>query len=345
MVKKTDDSYYHVRGAIYIPSRAYNAYQMWNDMNQKETIRDMRYAQSLDLNAIRIWVSYEYWLEQPEELKEKFNMFLDMCSQYKIRVMPSLFENCGREGGKEVWVDRNPMTSIALRSPSTNVAQDKAQWTKPQEYIEWFMSNFGEDKRLLAIEIINEPHVKGKNENMDFAVKMLETASKRKKSIPLTIGCINLTHNLFFMEAGLDILQFHENFPQSEKMLENLLIEASVLQRITGKPVWITEWQRVRPSGNGWNNKQITEEEKLPKLRSLAHIIKNYDIGSFFWSLMLKPAYLKPQRLNGTFNGIFHEDGFVYNLDDAKSINDQFNGKELKSKPKWYLEDIKDHQR
>ena len=37
MVKKTDDSYYHVRGAIYIPSRAYNAYQMWDDMNQNST--------------------------------------------------------------------------------------------------------------------------------------------------------------------------------------------------------------------------------------------------------------------------------------------------------------------
>jgi len=36
---------------------------------------------------------------------------------------------------------------------------------------------------------------------------------------------------------------------------------------------------------------------------------------------MLKPAYLVPQRNIGTINGLFHEDGAVYSLEDARAVS------------------------
>lgn len=55
---------------------------------------------------------------------------------------------------------------------------------------------------------------------------------------------------------------------------------------------------------------------------------------------MLKPAYLASQRLIGTFNGIFYEDGAVYSLEDARAIcgNDEFMAIEKKSLPDWVKE-------
>ena len=50
-----------VRGAIYIPAEAYNAPQMWKNFSLAETRRDFGYAQRINLNALRIWASYEYW--------------------------------------------------------------------------------------------------------------------------------------------------------------------------------------------------------------------------------------------------------------------------------------------
>jgi hypothetical protein len=35
---------------------------------------------------------------------------------------------------------------------------------------------------------------------------------------------------------------------------------------------------------------------------------------------MVKPAYVRYMRKRGIINGIFHEDGAVWNLDDAKAI-------------------------
>ena len=55
-------------------------------------------------------------------------------------------------------------------------------------------------------------------------------------------------------------------------------------------------------------------------------------MGNFFWSLMVKPAYLKGQRLKGTVNGLFWPDGSVLSLRDARAISND-NSLELKEEP------------
>jgi DNA-3-methyladenine glycosylase I len=63
-MRRLDSSYFeNVRGVVYIPVRAYNAYQMWRDYSGEVTERDFGYAKSLNFNALRLWLSYEYWLE------------------------------------------------------------------------------------------------------------------------------------------------------------------------------------------------------------------------------------------------------------------------------------------
>src|SRR5690625_2053196 len=54
------------RGAIYIPARAFNTWQQWKHYDQEEIERDFGYAASLRLNALRVWMSYDYWVENPK---------------------------------------------------------------------------------------------------------------------------------------------------------------------------------------------------------------------------------------------------------------------------------------
>ena len=58
-----------IRGAVYVPSEAFNAPQMWKNFSLAETRRDFGYAQEIHLNALRIWASYEYWQMEPEHFK------------------------------------------------------------------------------------------------------------------------------------------------------------------------------------------------------------------------------------------------------------------------------------
>lgn len=335
MVQKILDKDYfnNIRGAVYIPAKAYNAFQMWQDYSSEETGRDMGYAKSVGLNSLRIWVSYEYWKRDRDGFTEKYNDFLNRAHARGMRIMPSLFEHCGVEPSEAALQDRNPETALAVRSPAAEIVKEPVLWGEPLKFVQWFMDNYRDDERLLAIEVMNEPDFE--DNYLGFAKAMLIKADQSRGRIPLTMGSIKLNYNLFFMNYGLDILQTHHNFPQSQDDFLEVLKEAGEVQRITEKPVWLTEWQRIRTGGTGWNGEALESPELVPDLASLAGMVKESGLGSFFWSLMVKPAYLPPQRKIGTFNGLFHEDGAVYSLEDARAIsgNPGFKASERREKP------------
>ncbi|HBE03137.1 MAG: hypothetical protein A2096_17265 [Spirochaetes bacterium GWF1_41_5] len=313
-----------IRGAIYIPSRAYNAPQMWKNYSASETARDIGYAKSVNLNAFRVWLSWEYWLRHPDHFTDSFEDFLDQCSSAGIGVMPSLFENCGVPPTEENIWSTDPTRAFAINSPhKKEIIADQTRWKEPAEFIKWFMRHYRNDRRLLAIETHNEPC--RPNNTMEFARAMFRVAADNRGKRPLTIGSCDLIDNMYFIEYGLDVLQFHHNFPKdhadlmkSPKGIEIALQSSRILE----KPVWITELQRLRPTDPGWGNIELPQTELEPDLASVMPIVHETGIGFFFWSLMLKPAYLPNQRGKGTINGLFQENGSVWSIADARSVAD-----------------------
>ncbi|MFP4381891.1 MAG: glycoside hydrolase [Candidatus Sumerlaeia bacterium] len=325
------------RGAVYLPSRAYNPYQQWAEYSREETERDFGYACSLGLDSLRLWISYEYWLEAPEELAGKWEHLLDLAESKGLQIMPSLFDSCGRENTPEALRDKNPKTAACVVSPAWSTHRDESLWEGPARFVRWFMERYADEARLLAIEVINEPYLPDRR--MEFARAMFRIAAGLRKSVPLTVGCANMEENLYFFEMGLDILQFHINFPSQiepfRKALENARAGAALLAR----PIWLTEWQRQRKGTSGWDGIPFEGKEWEPDYASLADIVRETGIGNFFWSLMVKPAYLPPQRQAGTVNGVFHEDGAVWNLADARALSGRadFFAKERPETPKWFI--------
>lgn len=311
------DSYFkNIKGAVYIPTRSYNAYQMWRDYSSEIIKRDLNYGVKLGINSLRIWLSYEYWLEDINRVKDRFDDFLDIAYGFGMRVMPSLFECCGREPCLENINDTDQFTATAIKSPGTRIVKDKASWDKPLKFLSWIMDNYRDDNRLLAIEMINEPKTV---EDQLFALELLKFANSKKGSIPITTGTNELGANIMFKDY-VDIYQTHENFSLSESSLRFHLDIISHIQRVDRKPVWITEWQRMRKSGIGFRSEYVAKDDLRPLHSSMAPIFREYGIGTFVWSLMLKPAYLAGQRKVGTFSGLFHEDGSVYSLEDARAV-------------------------
>lgn len=332
------DYFSNVHGAVYFPSRAYNAYQTYLRFSSKECDRDFSYAEKIGVNALRIFTSYEFWKESSELFYQRFDQMLISAEAHGIRVMPVLFEDCGCTNTLESRISRDPLTAVCVRSPDVEIEQDTQRWSEAEAYVADFFSRYKDDPRLLAIEIMNEPH--RQRGNLPFAKRMTQYAHQIRGSIPLTIGCMRLEDNLCFADE-IDIYQFHHNFPTSVEELHQLLSGAKAVQDISQKPCWITEWQRIRSTGPGWDAAQIPDEDKAPLLSSMAATIKESGLGNFFWSLMVKPAYLSTQRPNGTFNGLFHEDGSVYSREDYLSIAENTDAPEEKrSQPEWYLRDL-----
>jgi hypothetical protein len=325
-----------VRGAIYIPTRAFNRFQMWREYDPEVIERDLGYAADLNLNAIRTWLSYEFWLEDSAAHEERLEHFLETADSYGIQVLLGLFDSIGEEPTFENLYGSDLFTAVQTFSPSTRTMLDEQLWDAPRDFIRWFMRRYRNDERLLAIELTNEPG--WKKSSRKFVEAMAKMLTLYRGSRPLTLGSTSLANNAQYLDWGLDILQFHYNFVQTPALFRRVLEQAALTKSRQGKQVWLSEWQRVRP-GEGFFA-DVTGDARYPDYSSLAPHIHEANIGNFFWSLMLRPASELHFRRQGVVNGLFHEDGAVWSLDDARAIkamsgDPDFEGTERKEYPDW----------
>jgi hypothetical protein len=305
-----------IRGAVYIPAEAFNAPQMWKNFSLAKTRRDFGYAREIHLNALRVWASYEYWQTDPEHFKTSLDQMLDAAHADGIRILLSLFEEDGVTPTPEhIWTT-NPAIAFDIQSPGPDIVRHPELWEKPRAFVKWFMENYRNEDRLLAIEVMNEPG----GRSVPFAKSMFKTAKSMQGTVPLTIGSDSVQHAETYIPLGLNVIEFHVNFPRTREEFEAAITNALAVGKKYNLPVWLTEWQRLRPGGSGWGKTKIPEAETLPDYASLAPIVHKYRIGNFFWSLMIKRAYLPLQRAQGTVNGLFWPDGSVWSLRDARAI-------------------------
>lgn len=304
-----------IHGAVYVSYEAYNAPQMWKNYSADETRRDFGYAKKIHVNALRIWASYEYWKMEPAKFEQSFDSPLSIAHENGIRVLISLYENDGKQPTEENMWDTGPRSGTAVQSPGEAIATDSTKWEAPREFVQWFMKKYANDSRLCGIELMNEPNDK----TLDFAMAMFKTAASMRGSVPLTVGSARLEQALKFIPLGLNLIEFHQNFPPDLATINRMIEDAMAAGKKYNIPVWLTEWQRIRVGGAGWQG-QVAATETHIDYSSLAADIRKYPIGTFFWCLMVKQAYLPGQRKAGTVNGLFWPDGSVWSAKDARAI-------------------------
>ncbi|WP_321112591.1 glycoside hydrolase 5 family protein [Halorussus salinisoli] len=325
-----------IRGAIYVPARAFNIYQMWDDYDREEIERDFGYAGRVNLNAIRTWVNYEYWKQEPGACAAKLEHLLSTAADEGLRVLLILFEGIGGAPTRDNLTDTDPRTAMSIASPGPSVIKNRRRWDEPRRFVNWVMDRHGDDERLLGIEVMNEP---GWFKNKPaFTHSMLKTLNRHRGSVPLTVGSTSMINNIEYYDEGCEILQFHYNFPINASEFTDALRQIAIVDRSTAAPVWLTEWQRIR-SGRG-AHAAPAEDELVPNYASMAPHIHAAGFGNFFWSLMVKPAFNRSQRHKGVLNGLFHEDGAVWSLDDARAIkamsgDSEFHGEQRQKWPEW----------
>lgn len=312
--KKTGDNtdvYKNLRGAVYYPSYSYNGPQFFKFYDSAIVERDMKYAQSLGINAFRIWVSYEYWLENGEHFKKAYDDFLSLADKYGIKILVSLFEGCSETNDYNI---RAYNKSYSVTSPAPEIYDNPARWGEPKKFIDWFMENYKDDKRHLAIEVYNEPW--GSRENL--AAELLKYTVARQGSVALSLGTspsgAGLHSIAYSVEEGADIIQYHDNFPATpsnfETNAQNKLNDAARYNL----PLYCTEVQWVGGPSNPYDSHY---ENLAPTCEKL---MKTGKWAPFYWTLMVHPAYLPGNRGVKLTNGIFQEDGSVWSAKSAQAI-------------------------
>ncbi|MFC4551876.1 MULTISPECIES: glycoside hydrolase family 5 protein [Halorussus] len=315
----------NVRGAVYFPRKDWNAYQLWANYEDAVVERDLGYAASLGLNSLRVWTSYEYWRENGPAFFSRVEHFLATCERRGIRPLMVLFEAPPKDPPTEENLRAtDPANGFGVHSPSRPEIIRKRNWKgyarSPIHFARRWAEKYGEDDRVLATEIMNEP---GKvRPRRDFVFDALAEVREAAPDATLTMGTKDVYFSrLYDRDGDLDVYQFHMNLPLNPRVAEEYVADQHE-RAAEGdgdgakKPIWCTEWQRT------------LEEPPVrfaPNLASLAPTIQEAHEagtidGNFFWALMLKPAYLREPRKKGRINGLFHPDGSVYSTADARAL-------------------------
>ena len=313
-----------VKGAVYYPSYALNAPQFWKWYDHEIINRDMKYASEiLGINAFRIWVSYEYWLEDPDHFEKAFKDYLSLGEKWGIRTMVSLFEGCGDSyvyGSYSTWNRRYASKGAAkagwaITSPSPAIYGNPARWNEPKEFIDWFMERFKDDKNLLCIEVYNEPWG---DQRTALALELCSYTVSLQGSVPLTLGSAPSGGHTLVNSAiyGMDFLQYHDNFPGSTTAFQNNATDKIAKAKLANLPVSCTEIQWI---GGPSNVNYPVYSNLAPTALKIAE--ENPEWSPFFWTLMVHPCYLNSYRDNfNMYNGLFNEDGSVNSLKNASAM-------------------------
>ena len=304
-------------GCNFVPSTAVNDVEMWQKGSfDPQTIdRELRWAQGLGFNSVRVFLNYVAWKEDPEGLKKRFEQFLSIAHGRGISVMPVLLDDCnfaGREAAPGRQPDPVPgvHNSQWVSSPPLKMVTDRAAWPEIEKYVKDLVGAFGEDKRVVVWDLYNEPGNSGMGVKSQPLMEAVFTwARQTKPSQPLTVGAWADFHDAMqrrMMDLS-DVVSFHGYDARAG-------IEAKLkLCGGHGRPVLCTEWL-LRQGGN-------TPQTLLP-------LFRDRKIGCYNWGLVAgrTQTFMPWGSAPGTpvpklwQHDLFHKDGSPFDPAEVEFI-------------------------
>jgi len=327
-------------GCNFVPSTAINQLEMWqaNTFDPNTINRELGWAQDLGFNSVRVFLHNLLWTQDAAGFTQRMEQFLEIADRHKIGVVFVLLDG--------VW-DPFPHTSRQrepkprvhnsgwVQSPGLQVLRNPAHQEKLQGYIKGVLSQFGQDKRVQAWDLFNEPdninrpaYVKQEPENKaDLVLALLKKVVAWAREVdprqPITAGVWTgdwssddkLSPIARYMLENSDIITFHcyAGLPEMQKRVESL--------KRFGRPILCTEYM-ARPVGS-------TFETILPYL-------KQENIGAYNWGLVagrtqtIYPwdSWEKKYKAEPPvwFHDIFRKDGKPFDPNEVKLVKKIIKG-------------------
>jgi endo-1,4-beta-mannosidase len=302
LAAKSDD-YSWIRGFNYVPSYARNDIQIWMDYDANVIDKELRYAEKMKLNTVRIFLQYAVYKKDPEVFMERYENFLSLCDRHNIKAMIVVFDSCfGEYPDLENYRDKD-----WVANPGQNLIGSEF-WPELEKYVSDVVGKHRNDKRIVMWDVMNEPFCTsrvnepgGREKIWTFLEHFLDVVGNEDPTHPRTVGYMS-SSTLPRLIDKLDVIAFHnysgdmELFRKDIKYVKSLGAEHS-------KPVIINE---VAHRGSGqqfWKFMPVLKEER---------------IGFCFWELMLGKTQFS--RGNNPIQGVVYPDGKCRNLREIASI-------------------------
>jgi hypothetical protein len=267
--------YSDIRGFNYITVSALNYQDFWANYKHAEVDRDFGYAERLNLNSVRVFLSYKAWLADKAAFRANLRDFVRTAAAHRIGamvevvdgpagMMPDLFEESAKPKLREYVKD---LVAAIGNEPGLSFwdAANEPDWVRPP----------------LAMPNTNQP------QRIAVAKFVASVFQELDPHTPVTIGCmmLNCTEET---ASVVDVLSYHD-YSQTRAQVVADIVRGQKFAASLKKPIINTEMACV-----GRANPYDIEIEEHNKAR----------MGWFIWELMIARNW-------GNVHGIFYADGTV----------------------------------
>jgi hypothetical protein len=208
-----------VRGANYRAAGAKDTTDYWLHYDAAETGRDLDYARRLNLNQIRVFLSYDAWAADRPAFRGNLRHLLGAAAARGIGVMPVV-------GNTEAMILDDSTRPLA------------------REWAADLIRTIASEPALAFWDVSNEPDWPTTPEprvrrRFELARFMAATFHELDKKTPVTIGCAFVSCMEELADA-VDVLSFHDYMPNRAAIRANIA-RAKAFAAKAGKPVFNTE--------------------------------------------------------------------------------------------------------
>jgi len=253
--------YSKVRGFNYQPSYGTTSFENWLYFKPEFIELELRRGKHHfpKMNTIRLWLSWQAFVRNPEIFKNNFEEYLRIAKNLDLLVIPVLFNRWHDpqldNGG--IYIDHfMPGWSWASSKSGYNWATNKDNLFQP--YLDVIVGEHKKDERILLWDICNEPfaytkRVEDMKEVEVMEYKWLEETYKHCKSLDL-IAPVGASLHFGHGRAGIeriepisDVLLIHPYYVaehddvEEKNKFEGILDEYVNFKEQVGKPMLATE--------------------------------------------------------------------------------------------------------
>ena len=262
-------------GCNYIPRTAVNTLEMWQAATFDPAIIDeeLGWAEDLGLNAVRVFLHYLLWEQDPGGYLKRLERFLEIADRHHIGTMFVLFDDCWSpkfDLGPQPAPRPGVHNSGWVQCPGPALLESPGRWGILESYTRGVIGFFRGDRRVLAWDLYNEP---GNSDYGSKSLPLLEKVFAWARSAgpaqPLTVGIWDDAKGLAelnkFQADHSDIVTFHsyQTRPEAEKRMAAL--------KAYGRPLICTEYM-ARTAGS--------------RIEDILPLFQSEDVGAMSWGLV-----------------------------------------------------------
>jgi acyl-homoserine-lactone acylase len=292
------DDFSWIRGANYVPSYAATDVEIWLNYDHQTIDRELGYAESIGLSAVRVFLQSLVYHHEPEEFLRRFEDFVSTADAHGLKVMPVLFNSCFGVApsleSRHMWVANPGPDRLA-----------KEFWPESDAYLQAVVSRYVDDERIALWDVMNEPTAtpqaatqEGREQLLAFVTHYCRLVRKLDPSHAITVG-VATADNAAVLDL-VDVLSCHSYLPGVEAFRESLAVTRDQA-RAAGKPWIVTECGNPA-QGNHY-------EMAMP-------VVREFGVGFFVWELMIGRTQFNHQQ------GLFYADGTVRRIAQVEAVSD-----------------------